>query len=88
MQFVIKIQNRDSNGKTRILTCAKESRCTLTYHKGYTPVLYYINPPVVYQGVYTDFWFNPKNVPAVTTIMKSDDLPFVNAKIGNALVNF
>lgn len=60
----------------------------LTYIKDYTPVLKYLNPPVVYKDALTEFHFNPKNIANLIKDVASDDLPFVNAKINGALVDF
>lgn len=63
------------------------ARCTITYQKTFSPVLYFINPQVVYNGAEVDFHFDPKN-----KFIYDDQLeerkPFVNAKIGNALIDF
>jgi hypothetical protein len=88
MKFVLHIQNTDPHGNTRIVNCTQVAKCTINYSKSYTPVLYYLNPPVVYSGIWTDFWFNPYNTMSLIKDLNSDDLPFVNAKIGDALVDF
>lgn len=50
--------------------------------------MFYINPPVVYSGAEVEIWFNPKGVMDKIDNLNSDDLPFVNAKLGDALIDF
>ena len=50
--------------------------------------MHYINPPVVYYDMETEFFFDPKSTTSVIEDLLSDELPFINAKIGNALIDF
>jgi hypothetical protein len=51
--------------------------------------LYWISPPVVYYDMLVEFEFDPKStVSHGVKDLRSDELPFVNAKINNALVDF
>lgn len=43
---------------------------------------------MVYQGVEIDIWFNAVNTMGLIKDLDSDELPFINAKIGNAHVDF
>jgi hypothetical protein len=70
------------------LACGSSSKCTITYTKQYTPIIYYLNPPVVYQNSITEIWFNPKSTMNLIDDLLTDELPFINTKIGNALINF
>jgi len=36
----------------------------------------------------TEFFFDPKSTTSVIEDLLSDELPFINAKIGNALIDF
>ena len=65
-----------------------EAWCTIKYQRSYTPVLHYINPPVVFFDSETEFVFDPKSTTNVITDLLSDELPFINGKIGGALVDF
>lgn len=33
--------------------------CKVKFSRAYTPLLYYLSPPVVYAGSETSFWVNP-----------------------------
>jgi len=77
-----------SDATTADLMCGTASRCDIYYKKAYTPVIYYINPPVVYFDSIVDIWFNPKSIMGLIVDLLSDEMPFINTKIGNALVNF
>lgn len=90
MKFIIKVQKINDLGETEILECKKgeEKYCTVAFKKHYTPVLHYVNPPVVYKGSTIELWFNSKGVQETIGELNSDDLPFVNAKIGEALIDF
>jgi hypothetical protein len=71
------------------LACKSEWRCRLVYHRHYTPVLKYISPPVVYQEAEVELYFDPKSIMnRIKDRVASDDLPFVQAKIGLANINF
>ena len=70
------------------LECKNIGRCTIKFYRAYTPVLHYINPPVVFFDSETEFVFDPKSTTNTIADLQSDELPFINAKIGGALVDF
>jgi hypothetical protein len=70
------------------LECKNKGWCTIKFYRSYTPVLHYINPPVVFYDSETEFVFDPKSTTNTIADLKSDELPFINAKIGGALVDF
>jgi hypothetical protein len=43
---------------------------------------------VVYYGSFTEVWFDPKDVPRLITDLASDEMQFINAKIGGSLLDF
>jgi len=53
-----------------------------------TPVLKYVNPPVLYQDAEVELIFDPKSIMNKIEDVASDDMPFVQAKIGAANINF
>jgi hypothetical protein len=70
------------------LNCKNTNKCRLVYHRHLTPILKYIVPPVVYQEAEVELIFDPKSVMNRIKDVASDDLPFVQAKIGLANINF
>jgi hypothetical protein len=70
------------------LSCKNTAYCKIVYKKSYTPIIYYIQPSVVYNGAHVQFWFDPKSTQSLVTDLLSDELPFINAKIGGSLVDF
>jgi hypothetical protein len=73
------------------LNCKNEGNCRLVYHRHLTPILKYIVPPVVYQEAEIELVFDPKSIMNKIKDVASDDLPFVQAKIGGpngANINF
>jgi hypothetical protein len=50
--------------------------------------LKYLNPPVVYQEAEVELVFDPKSIMNRIKDLESDELPFVQAKIGLANINF
>lgn len=68
--------------------CAVAANCKIVYQKQYTPIVYYLSPPVVYKGAEADIWFNAKATPNLIADLATDDLPFINTKIENALMDF
>lgn len=71
-----------------MLACKSTSKCTLRYHRHYTPVLKYVVPPVVYREAEIELVFDPKSIMNRIKDVASDDLPFVQAKIGLANIDF
>ena len=90
MKFDLKVINPDFDGDSVTLACAANevTRCQVTYNRFYSPTLYYVNPPVVYSGAKVDIWFNPKSTMELIKDIASDNLPFINAKMDKALINF
>jgi hypothetical protein len=68
--------------------CSNIALCTIYFRKPYTPVVYTLSPPVVYFESETNIWFDAKNVPNKLSDIPTDELPFINAKIGGALMDF
>jgi len=70
------------------LDCRNVNNCQLRFTRHYTPILKYISPPVVYQSAEVELIFDPKSIMGVIKDLNPDDLPFVQAKIGAANINF
>jgi len=70
------------------LKCRVQSKCMITYKKSVTPVMHTLSPPVVYMGSKVSLQFDPKNTMSVIKGLLSDELPWINVKIGGALVDF
>jgi hypothetical protein len=58
------------------------------YQKQYTPLIYHIQPAVVYKGTYAEIWFSPKNTMNLIQGLLDDERPFINAKIDGANMEF
>ena len=56
--------------------------------RDYTPYVHYISPRVTYYESKTMVVFNPRNVMNLIKDLDSDELPFINFKIGGNLVDF
>lgn len=52
-----------AGGVTTTLACpsSSSSNCKLTVTRSYTPVLFYLNPRVVYDGSDVTFYVDPKS---------------------------
>jgi hypothetical protein len=89
MEFTLSIQT-DVLGTTEELTCQTSSKCRVRYRRPYTPVVYELVPPVVYKDSETLIYFDPKSTTSLvpTSDLTSDEMPFINAKIGGALLDF
>jgi hypothetical protein len=88
MKFELSIQRNDHFGEPVEMKCKETWRCLLTFKKHFTPILLALNPPIVYKNSMTEFWFNPKSTANLMENLEAEDLPFVNAKINGALVDF
>ena len=62
--------------------------CTIFVKKDYTPVIYGLEPPVVYFGSTTNLWFKPKKMASLISNLQEEQMPFINAKVGGALIDF
>lgn len=70
------------------MECKVESHCLIRYHRSYTPVVFYINPPVIYYESFTEIWFDPKQTVALAKNLKSDEMAFVNTEIAKSKLDF
>ena len=70
------------------LECGTASNCAVHYIRGYTPTIHYISPRVIYHEAYADFWFDPKSTTNLIQDLSTDEMPFINAKISKALIDF
>jgi hypothetical protein len=43
-----------------LLKCATPANCRVSYSRFYTPVLYYVQPSVLYAGAEVAFWVDPR----------------------------
>jgi len=87
MSFILSVQAVGTEG-AKTMRCGNESKCRLTYHRHYTPVLNYMNPPIVYYDALVEVNFNPYYIMTVIKELQPGDLPFINVKIGNTKINF
>jgi hypothetical protein len=70
------------------LACENQNDCKIVFYRAYTPVVYYLSPPIVYYESMTDLWFDPRSVANLIQDLENDEMPFVNAKIGGAALDF
>lgn len=70
------------------LECKVRSNCLLKYHRHYSPTIFWISPRVVYNTAETEIWFDPRSTPGIITGLTQEQMPFVNARIGGALIDF
>ena len=89
LEFVLSIST-DVLGSAAELKCGNGNNCRVRYRRPYTPVIYEINPPVVYQDSETLIYFDPKSTTSLipASDLLSDEMAFINAKIGGALLDF
>jgi hypothetical protein len=60
LHFYLSVKADDIFGEEQHMHCKTESKCLIRYSRAYTPVVFYINPPVIYYEAFTDVWFDPK----------------------------
>jgi len=58
------------------------------YIRAYTPTVHYLSPPVVYHEALAELWFDPKSTMNLITGLSTDEMPFINARIQGALIDF
>jgi hypothetical protein len=42
----------------------------------------------VYQDSYSNVWFDPKSTPSLIEELESDELQFINTRLGGSLMDF
>jgi len=70
------------------LTCAIKNNCKIVFRRAYTPTIFYIAPRVTYYESYTELWFDPASTMGLIEDLDTDELPFINAKVGGNLLDF
>ncbi len=55
--------------------------------RGFTPLLYYLSPRVVYDGEEVDFWVDPRYT-TTYVIAGVDPMPFTEARLAGNVVDF
>jgi len=75
-------------GAPQHLNCQSSSKCKVRFHRSYTPVLHYLSPPVVYSDMLAEVNFDPKSTTSLIEGLATDEMPFINAKIAGALMDF
>ena len=45
------------------LVCKDSNACKVVYSWGYTPIWYYLSPPIMYHGMNVSLYMDPKNAP-------------------------
>ena len=70
----------------QILKCAVGTNCKVTYSRFYTPVLYYVQPAVLYAGAEIAFWVDPRS--AQDVVEYGVEWPFIEARINGYTVDF
>jgi hypothetical protein len=88
LTFTLYLEVDDSVLGTYPLECATASKCRVKYQRQYTPVLFDLSPPVVYFDSETTLIFDPKGTTGLIQDLPSDEMHFINAKIGGALMDF
>jgi len=86
MTFELKLLVQDDLIGPQMLSCG--AKCKITYRKMYTPIIHELAPPVVYFESETYLWFDPKSTTNLIVDLPSDDLPFINSKIGGSMIDF
>jgi hypothetical protein len=70
------------------LTCANKNNCKIVFRRAYTPTIFYIAPRVTYYESYTELWFDPASTMGLIEDLDTDEIPFINAKVGDNLLDF
>lgn len=88
MTFVVSVLTMDEVFGEVIHVCSNENYCKISFKKVYTPVIYYLSPPVVYYESETYIHFDQKQTTNLIVDLATDEMPFINAKIGGVLMDF
>jgi len=58
------------------------------FYRSYSPLVHYLNPPVIYYEATTELWFNPFHTLHLIKNLKSDEMIFVNTEIGGSKLDY
>jgi hypothetical protein len=62
--------------------------CQIQFRRAYTPIFFYLQPPVLYYQSITSVIFDPKSTTALNIALISETKPFTNTKIGGFQIDF
>lgn len=51
------------SGSDSRLACSTTNNCKVVYSWWYTPIWYYLSPPIMYHGMDVNLYMNPTNAP-------------------------
>jgi hypothetical protein len=88
LHFYLSIRTTDVFGEEQHLQCSSKNKCLVRFMKTYTPVVFYISPPVFYYESYVEVWFDPKGTVNLARDLQSDEMAFVNTEIGGSKLDF
>lgn len=87
MTFTLSVISNSELGE-ETLECGNTNNCKINFYRDYTPVLYYLSPPIVYYESTTEFWFDPRSATDLIRDLENDEMHFINAKIGESIIDF
>jgi hypothetical protein len=73
-------------GGVSLLKCATPANCKVSYSRFYTPVLYYVQPSVLYAGAEVALWVDPRSAQEVVDY--GTEWPFIEARVNGYTVDF
>lgn len=88
LHFYISVKAPDVAGEDQEMQCKNREYCKIRFLKSYTPVVFYLQPPVVYYTSVTQVMFNPKHTQHVMQNLQSDEKRFINTEIGGSKLDF
>jgi len=92
MTFTISVISKPltllSAGDIHLECAGDKANCKIQMKRDYTPYIHYISPRVTYYESNTMIVFNPMNVMNLIKDLQTDELPFINFKVGGNLLDF
>lgn len=88
MTFWVSIITLDLDDNYKEFVCKNKDKCKVVYQRPYTPTLYYLQPRITYFESTTQLFFNPASTLQLVKDLDTDEIPFINAKIGGNLIDF
>ena len=84
---ILNTMSSQMGSAAQILKCpGPGTACKVTYSRAYTPVLYYVQPSVLYAGADVAFWVDPKS--AQDAVEYGTEWPFIEARVNGYTVDF
>ena len=88
LHFYVVVKAPDVFGEQQSMTCQRTANCLIRFLRSHTPVVFYLNPPVIYYEAQTEMFFDTKGVMGKIQNLETDEMAFVNTEVGGSKLDY